>query len=135
MLAKAARERNAADFDGDEKGGGRGGGLDAAAMWDRVRRRLRAELGEDVFNSWFARVDLEGLSSGIVRLSAPSVFLKGWIKSHYGERLLTLWRAESEDVRRVDIARRTVAKYREGLNIPSSVQRKREKRAMSLAGR
>ena len=35
----------------------------------------------------------------------------------------------------VDIARRTVAKYREGMNIPSSVQRRREKRAMATAGR
>ena len=30
----------------------------------------------------------------------------------------------------VDIARRTVAKYREGLRIPSSVERRREKLAM-----
>ncbi|TGR60781.1 RNA polymerase sigma-54 factor, partial [bacterium M00.F.Ca.ET.194.01.1.1] len=35
----------------------------------------------------------------------------------------------------VDIARRTVAKYREGMNIPSSVQRRREKRALANAGR
>jgi len=35
----------------------------------------------------------------------------------------------------VDIARRTVAKYREGMNIPSSVQRRREKRAMAGAAR
>ena len=35
----------------------------------------------------------------------------------------------------VDIARRTVAKYREGMNIPSSVQRRREKRAMASVGR
>ncbi len=35
----------------------------------------------------------------------------------------------------VDIARRTVAKYREGMNIPSSVQRRREKRALAMAGR
>lgn len=36
----------------------------------------------------------------------------------------------------IDIARRTVAKYREAMNIPSSVQRRREKRAMAkvLAG-
>jgi RNA polymerase sigma-54 factor len=33
----------------------------------------------------------------------------------------------------VDIARRTVAKYREGMNIASSVQRRREKRAMAGA--
>ena len=35
----------------------------------------------------------------------------------------------------VDIARRTVAKYREGMSIASSVQRRREKRAMAMAGR
>ncbi|MBX3581843.1 MAG: RNA polymerase factor sigma-54 [Rhizobiaceae bacterium] len=35
----------------------------------------------------------------------------------------------------VDIARRTVAKYRESMSIPSSVQRRREKRARISAGR
>jgi RNA polymerase sigma-54 factor len=35
----------------------------------------------------------------------------------------------------VDIARRTVAKYREGMNIPSSVQRRREKRVLASVGR
>ena len=34
----------------------------------------------------------------------------------------------------VDIARRTVAKYREAMRIPSSVQRRREKRAFEAAG-
>ncbi|MFG1301304.1 RNA polymerase factor sigma-54 [Xanthobacter sp. V3C-3] len=33
----------------------------------------------------------------------------------------------------IDIARRTVAKYREGMNIPSSVQRRREKMALRSA--
>ena len=31
----------------------------------------------------------------------------------------------------IDIARRTVAKYREALRIPSSVQRRREKQALA----
>ena len=35
----------------------------------------------------------------------------------------------------IDVARRTVAKYREGMNIPSSVQRRREKRALEKARR
>ena len=34
----------------------------------------------------------------------------------------------------VDIARRTVAKYREAMNIASSVQRRREKRARAGVG-
>jgi len=35
----------------------------------------------------------------------------------------------------IDIARRTVAKYRESLRIPSSMERRREKAAMAFAGR
>jgi RNA polymerase sigma-54 factor len=34
----------------------------------------------------------------------------------------------------IDIARRTVAKYREAMRIPSSVQRRREKQATAAAG-
>ena len=33
----------------------------------------------------------------------------------------------------IEIARRTVAKYREGMNIASSVQRRREKKAQASA--
>lgn len=105
MSAGAASERET--HRREQKGQETAGGREAAAIWDRVRRRLRAELGEDVFSSWFARVDLEGLSAGVVRLSAPSVFLKGWIKSHYGDKLLALWREEDDTVRRVDVLRRT----------------------------
>jgi len=45
------------------------------------------------------------------------------------DRLVTLLRAEG-----VDIARRTVAKYRESMRIPSSVQRRREKMAQAAEG-
>lgn len=105
MSAGAASERGTSrkDSGGTDSTGGR----EAPARWDRVRSRLRAELGEDVFSSWFARVDLEGLTAGVVRLSVPTVFLKGWIKSHYGDRLLALWREEDESVRRIDVLRRT----------------------------
>jgi RNA polymerase sigma-54 factor len=43
-------------------------------------------------------------------------------KVHSDDTIVALLRAEG-----VDIARRTVAKYREALGIPSSVQRRREK--------
>jgi chromosomal replication initiator protein len=78
-----------------------------ANAWERVRLRLQAELGEEVFNSWFARVSLEDVSAGIVQLSAPTLFLKGWIKSHYNDRLLQLWQEEISSVRRVDVAQRS----------------------------
>jgi chromosomal replication initiator protein len=105
MSAGAASEREPTRK--DPKGASDMVQRDAAGMWVRVRSRLRAELGEDIFSSWFARVDLEGLNAGVVRLSVPTVFLKGWIKSHYGERILALWQQEDKEVRRIDVLRRT----------------------------
>src|SRR3954466_70703 len=71
--------------------------------WTRVKGRLRAEIGEDVFSSWFARMDLEALEEGTVRLSVPTRFLKSWIQSHYAERVLACWQAEQDDVTRVEL--------------------------------
>ncbi len=116
MSAGAAREHGNSGDDGT-------GTRDAALLWDRVRRRLRVELGEDVFNSWFARVDLEALSAGIVRLSVPTVFLKGWIKSHYGDRLLALWQQEEQSIRRVDVVRRTALRIVADEPVPVTVER------------
>lgn len=80
--------------------------------WTRVKKRLRAELGEDVFSSWFARVDLEDHSDGTVRLSVPTRFLKQWIQSHYRERLMGLWKHECEDVHRIELTVRGAVRAR-----------------------
>jgi chromosomal replication initiator protein len=71
--------------------------------WTRVRGRLRAEVGDDVYSSWFARMDLEAIEDGAVRLSVPTRFLKSWIQSHYAERVLACWQAEDAKVGRVEL--------------------------------
>jgi chromosomal replication initiator protein len=81
---------------------------DWEAVWIRVRNRLRVELGDEVFTSWFSKVELDGVMAGVVRLTAPTLFLKSWIKSHYRDRLLELWCAEDGDIRRIDIGHRGV---------------------------
>jgi chromosomal replication initiator protein len=75
-----------------------------ASCWDRVRARLKGEFGDQVFASWFARVDFEGCADGGVSLSVPTRFLKSWIDQNYRERLLALWEEEREDVRRVELS-------------------------------
>ena len=47
--------------------------------WQRIKNQLRAELGEDVFSSWFARIELETVDEAAVRLSVPTRFLRNWI--------------------------------------------------------
>jgi len=75
--------------------------------WSRVKVRLRAEVGDDIFSSWFARMDLEGVDGDAVRFSVPTRFLKSWIQAHYAERLLTCWKAEQCTIRRVEVVVRS----------------------------
>ncbi len=75
--------------------------------WSRVKGRLRSSVGEDVYTSWFARMDLEGVQQESVRLSVPTRFLKSWIQAHYAERVLTCWQAEMPEVHRIDLTVRT----------------------------
>jgi chromosomal replication initiator protein len=75
--------------------------------WLRVKERLRAEVGEDIFTSWFQRMDLEGIDGDTVRLSVATRFLKTWVQSHYGEKVLLCWQAEVPALRRIDIVVRS----------------------------
>ncbi len=71
--------------------------------WDRVRRRLRAELGDDVFSSWFGRLDLVEIVEGVAQLSVPTRFLKSWIQAHYLDRVRTLVTTECAGVAQINL--------------------------------
>ncbi|MGH6906917.1 MAG: DnaA ATPase domain-containing protein, partial [Aestuariivirga sp.] len=60
---------------------------DLKQKWERVAQRLRAELGEDLYSSWFARMELEECRQGRLAVSVPTRFLKSWIENHYLSRL------------------------------------------------
>jgi len=75
--------------------------------WQQVKKVLRAKLGEDVFSSWFGRMELEGVENGVLRLSVPTRFLRNWIQSHYCDRVLAMWHEEDPEVTRVELSVRS----------------------------
>lgn len=75
--------------------------------WKRVKGRLRAAVGEDVYSSWFARMDYEGVEANTVRLSVPTKFLKTWIQAHYADRVLGCWQAEVSEVTHIELTVRS----------------------------
>jgi chromosomal replication initiator protein len=77
--------------------------------WDRIKKRLHTELGDDVFLSWFGRVEFEALDQGVARLSVPTRFLRKWIQAHYADRVLALWKAEEPAIGRVELTVRSAA--------------------------
>jgi chromosomal replication initiator protein len=75
--------------------------------WLRVKERLRAEVGEDIYNSWFARMDLERIEDQTAHLSVPTRFLKSWIQSHYTDRVLACWQGEQADLQKIEVSVRS----------------------------
>ena len=75
--------------------------------WDRVCRRLRAELGEEIFTSWFGRLELDRVHGDVAHLSVPTKFLKSWIQSHYIDRMLAIVTSEIPEVRALSIGVRS----------------------------
>jgi chromosomal replication initiator protein len=80
---------------------------DVERSWGDVRARLRAELGEQIFESWFERMEIEGVEAGTAQLSVPTRFLKSWIDQYYRDRLTETWRDAFESVTRVEVVVRS----------------------------
>jgi chromosomal replication initiator protein len=70
-------------------------------LFQRIRARLKAAVGEDVFNSWFARLELEEVVDDKAHLSVPTRFLCSWIQSNYAEKILDTFKAEMPLVQRL----------------------------------
>ncbi|MGI9404787.1 MAG: chromosomal replication initiator protein DnaA [Hyphomicrobiaceae bacterium] len=54
-----------------------------ADKWTKTQKQLRTKVGEDVFNSWFGRMEVVSIEGGRMNLSVPTKFLKNWIQNHY----------------------------------------------------
>jgi chromosomal replication initiator protein len=77
--------------------------------WQRIKKRLCFELGEDVFSSWFGRAECESVDRGVVRLSVPTRFLRKWIQSHYADRVLAHWQVEDPTISHLELSVRSAA--------------------------
>jgi chromosomal replication initiator protein len=87
-------------------------GLEAqhAAVFERFSARLRAQVGPDVYASWFGRLKLHSASKSVMRLSVPTTFLKSWINNRYLDLITTILQAEDPDLLKVEILVRSATR-------------------------
>lgn len=78
-------------------------GTATGEAWMRICRRLRLELGEEVFSSWFGCLELGAVADEDASLSVPTKFLRSWIQSHYTDKILQVLTSEFPTVKRVSI--------------------------------
>lgn len=74
--------------------------------WIRIRTRLRAELGDDIFTSWFQRLELMRIHDGLAELSVPTRFLRSWLQGHYVDKITAIFSEEDATVSRISIVQR-----------------------------
>lgn len=89
----------------------------SAQIWSRILKRLRHDLGEDVFTSWFLRLELESVEGGVVTLSIATRFLRNWIVSHFKEQLISYWSDEIGTVHRLDVRVRGALRAKRALGV------------------
>ena len=69
--------------------------------WSRVLGRMRREVGETAYRSWFGSMTVERVAGDEGVIAVPTRFLRDWVTTHYADRLLALWRVENRAVRRI----------------------------------
>ncbi len=80
-------------------------------VWARFCARLRGEVGEAVYTSWFARLELDRIDDGCAILSVPTKFLKSWIQAHYLEKLRGALIAEIPQANEIHLELRTAGGF------------------------
>jgi chromosomal replication initiator protein len=120
MTAGALEQNNAQQALGSVclEAAGEKGDMKHSILFERVSARLKAQVGPDVYASWFARLKLHSVSKSVVRLTVPTTFLKSWINNRYLDLITSLFQAEDAEILKVEILVRTAT--RNGVKAPGA---------------
>ena len=79
-------------------------------LFERFSQRLKAQVGPDVYASWFGRLKLHSASKSLVRLTVPTTFLKSWINNRYLDLITSIFQQEDPAILKVEILVRSASR-------------------------
>ncbi|RYC09910.1 chromosomal replication initiator protein DnaA [Ciceribacter ferrooxidans] len=79
-------------------------------LFERFSARLKAQVGPDVYASWFGRLKLHSASKSVLRLSVPTTFLKSWINNRYLDLITNIIQQEDASILKVEIVVRSASR-------------------------
>jgi chromosomal replication initiator protein len=74
-----------------------------ADQWERVKDRLRAEIGDASFRHWVHGAEPAGFDDGEVQLVVPNRMQRDRVRNQYADRIRALWSRENPAVVTVDV--------------------------------
>ncbi len=72
-------------------------------LWKKTHNDMRGEFGEAIFRSWLKPLTLQAFYHGTMEVSVPTRFMRDWIQTHYGERILAMCKEASDEIKRLQI--------------------------------
>lgn len=73
-------------------------------VWSSVCAELRNVFGDAVVNNWISPLQLEKLEEGVLYLTAPSVFLKDWVRNNYIPKILKICAEKKVPITNIELA-------------------------------
>ena len=70
------------------------------AIWETAKIALKKQLGQATYNSWIKPLVFISCNEGVLKISAPTKFISGWVQSHYGSRIKLV---SSGTIKQIDI--------------------------------
>jgi chromosomal replication initiator protein len=72
-------------------------------IWRQVAQDLQKHYGEALYKSWFSKINFLEFSTNSIILSAPTNFIRDWIKANYAVLILQLWQHYDVDIKSIEI--------------------------------
>ena len=77
--------------------------IDLKDQWNSVLKKLNAEYGNEIFNSWIKNISIRNLDEDVLFFTVPTRFIRDWITSHYLDKIIFFLNQENSQIKRVKI--------------------------------
>ena len=73
-------------------------------IWDRVKNRLRKELGETLYRSWLKPLKLKKINKNTIILSAETSLVRDRVERQYTDRIVSIWASEKPGINDIKVS-------------------------------
>ena len=72
-------------------------------IWSNIKLQLKDIYGEAEYSNWLKLLTFSKVEKEIIIFYAPTKFMCDWILSHYGKKILSLWREKSISIKDISV--------------------------------
>ena len=72
-------------------------------IWAKIKLQLKDIYGEAEYSNWLKLLTFSKVDKDIIVFYAPTKFMCDWILSHYGKKILFLWREQEKSIKDISV--------------------------------